>query len=62
MLVKNIISWIFLFASCALLAIGRVYDERLEFFGVNGGLFITVVYLFSVFLMLFSIKSRIPVN
>ena len=56
MLVKNIISWIFLFASCALLAIGRVYDERLEFFGVNGGLFITVVYLFSVVLMLFSIK------
>ena len=59
MSVKKIVSWIFLFSSCALLAIGRVYDERLEFFGVNGGLFLTVIYLFSILVMLFSIKKII---
>ena len=59
MSVKKIISWIFLFSSCALLAIGRVYDERLEFFGVNGGFFLTVIYLSSILVMLFSIKKII---
>ena len=56
---KTIISWIFLFLSCALLAIGRVYDERLEIAEINLGIFLSVFYLVSVIFMLFSIKKTI---
>ena len=56
---KTIISWIFLFLSCALLAIGRVYDERLEIAEINLGIFLSVIYLVSVIFMLFSIKKTI---
>jgi len=57
MLVKTFISWVFLFSSCALLAIGRVYDERLEIFDINIGVVLSIIYLLSVVLMLFSIKK-----
>ena len=56
---KTINSWIFLFLSCALLAIGRVYDERLEIAEINLGIFLSVIYLVSVIFMLFSIKKTI---
>ncbi|MBC8398526.1 MAG: O-antigen ligase family protein [Flavobacteriales bacterium] len=56
---KTINSWIFLFFSCALLAIGRVYDERLEIADINLGIFLSVIYLVSVIFMLFSIKKTI---
>ena len=56
---KTINSWIFLFFSCALLAIGRVYDERLEIAEINLGIFLSVIYLVSVIFMLFSIKKTI---
>jgi O-antigen ligase len=56
---KTINSWIFLFFSCALLAIGRVYDERLEIAEINLGIFLSVIYLGSVIFMLFSIKKTI---
>ena len=56
---KTIYSWIFLFLSCALLAIGRVYDERLEIAEINLGIFLSVIYLVSVIFMLFSIKKTI---
>ena len=59
MKVKTINSWIFLFLSCALLAIGRVYDERLEIAEINLGIFLSVIYLVSVIFMLFSIKKTI---
>ena len=48
-----------MFSSCAVLAIGRVYDERLEFFGVNVGVVFSVIYFLSVILLLFSIKTVI---
>ena len=57
MLVKAFISWVFLFSSCALLAIGRIYDERLAVFDINIGVIFSIIYLSSVVLMLFSIKK-----
>ena len=56
---KTINSWIFLFLSCALLAIGRVYDERLEIAEINLGIFLSIIYLVSIIFMLFSIKKTI---
>ena len=55
--IKIINSWIFLLASCALLAIGRIYDERLEILGLNFGIFVSVIYIVSVIFMLFSIRK-----
>ena len=57
MTVKKLISWIFLFLSCAILAIGRVYDERLELYNINFGVFLSFFYLLVVVFMLFSIKK-----
>tara|TARA_B100000767_G_scaffold108233_1_gene103744 strand:+ start:1480 stop:2688 length:1209 start_codon:yes stop_codon:yes gene_type:complete len=51
--------WIFILSSCALLAIGRVYDERLEIANINLGVFLSIIYLTSVIFMLFSIKKTI---
>ncbi len=59
MLVEKYSSWIFILSSCSLLAIGRVYDERLEIFGVNIGVILCVIYFISVIFMLFSIKKTI---
>lgn len=59
MKIKDLFIWIFMFSSCALLAIGRIYDERLEFFGVNIGVVLSVIYFLSVILLLFSIKTVI---
>tara|TARA_B100001250_G_scaffold204660_1_gene175653 strand:+ start:12324 stop:13529 length:1206 start_codon:yes stop_codon:yes gene_type:complete len=59
MKIKDLFIWIFMFSSCALLAIGRLYDERLEFFGVNIGVVLSVIYFLSVILLLFSIKTVI---
>lgn len=56
---KTLNLWIFILSSCALLAIGRVYDERLEIADINLGVFLSVIYLASVIFMLFSIKKTI---
>jgi O-antigen ligase len=56
---KTLNLWIFILSSCALLAIGRVYDERLEIADINLGAFLSVIYLASVIFMLFSIKKTI---
>lgn len=44
-----------------MLAIGRVYDERLEILDINFGIPISLIYLISVFIMLLSIK-RIKIS
>jgi O-antigen ligase len=59
MKIKDLFIWVFMLSSCALLAIGRVYDERLEIAGINIGVFLSVIYLISVVFMLFSIKKII---
>ena len=53
---KNIFSWIYILLACAMLAIGRVYDERLEFFGINLSIIFSVSFLLLSIPLLFSIK------
>ena len=50
-------SWVFMFSACALLAIGRIYDERLSILDVNFSVIISAIYLFAVLTILFSIIS-----
>jgi O-antigen ligase len=50
-------SWVFMFSACALLAIGRIYDERLSILDVNLSVIISTIYLFAVLIILFSITS-----
>ena len=59
MLAEKYSSWIFILSSCSLLAIGRVYDERLEIFDLNVGVILSVIYFISVLFVLFSIKKTI---
>lgn len=54
---KSIFSWLFILCACALLAIGRVYEERLIIGNINLALLISVVYLILVGFLLFSIKK-----
>ena len=56
MKIKNIFSWIYILLACAMLAIGRVYDERLEFFGINLSIIFSVSFLLLSIPLLFSIK------
>lgn len=54
---NNLFLWSYTLLLSAMLAIGRIYDERLEVFGINLSLIISVTYiLFSIF-FLFSIKD-----
>ena len=52
---KPIFYWMFMLSACALLAIGRVYDERLVIANVNLVVVVSIIYLFLVVFMLFSI-------
>jgi len=54
---RNIFSWLFIFAACALLAIGRVYEERLIIANINLALIISFFYIVLVTFLLFSIKK-----
>ena len=56
MKVKNIFSWIYILLACAMLAIGRVYDERLDFFGINLSIILSVSFLLLSIPLLLSIK------
>ena len=55
--IKNIFSWIFLFSASAMLAIGRVYDERLDLLGIKFSIILSVVYVMSSCILLLSIKK-----
>jgi len=50
-------SWLFMLSACALLAVGRVYDERLVIAGINLVVLVSVVYLLSVLVLFCSIKK-----
>jgi len=52
-------SWVFMFSACALLAIGRVYDDRLVIAGINLVVIVSVVYLISVLILFSSIKNTV---
>tara|TARA_B110000211_G_scaffold71759_1_gene83187 strand:- start:1823 stop:3010 length:1188 start_codon:yes stop_codon:yes gene_type:complete len=53
---KNSFSWIYILLACAMLAIGRLYDERLEFFGINLSIILSVSFLLLSIPLLLSIK------
>ena len=57
MRVKDIFSWIFLFSACAMLAIGRIYDERLDFLEIRSSLILSLVYIVSSCILITSIKN-----
>ena len=59
MKVNNFFSWLFLLSACALLAIGRVYDERLTIYSVNLVSILSLFYIIGLAFMLFSVKSII---
>ena len=54
---RSILSWVFTLSACAILAIGRIYDERLSILDVNFSVIISVFYLFSASAILFTISS-----
>ena len=62
MLGKTFFSWLFIFSSCALLAIGRVYDERLQIMGINIAVCVSAVYLILVLILLSSLKNILLSN
>lgn len=47
---------IFILLACGMLAIGRLYDERLEFFEINVSLFMSIAFFLFSIPLLFSIK------
>jgi len=57
MKVNNLFNWVFLLSACALLAIGRVYDERFTIYSVNLVIVLSLVYISALAFILFSVKS-----
>ena len=49
---KSIFSWVFMLSACALLAIGRVYDERLVIANINLVVLVSIIYFVSVVFIL----------
>ena len=54
---NNFLSFFFVFSSAAVIAIGRLYDERLSLFGINISVIISFVFLFTSVLYISSIKN-----
>jgi len=59
MKIKNIFSWVYILILCAMIAIGKMYDDRLEFLGINLALIISIIYLILSFLLMISIKKLV---
>ena len=57
MQVKSIFSWTLLLCIGAIMAVGRLYDERIEIFDINVSIFLSVPYIILVVLMINSIKK-----
>jgi len=53
---KNIFSWLYILLACAMLAIGRLFDERVEFFGINLSIILSATFLLLSVPLLLSIK------
>ena len=54
---NKILYWSFIISACGLLAVGRLYDERLSFFGINLVLILTTFYFFSCSYLIFSTRN-----
>jgi len=61
MKINSILSFIFVLAASAEIAIGRIYDERLSFFGFNLSILISVVFFISS-ILIFSTFKKITLN
>ena len=57
MLLRDVYSWLLIFMTSVMIAIGKVYDERLEIAGVNFSIILSVFYVILFFPMLFSIRA-----
>jgi O-antigen ligase len=57
MKIRDTLSWSYVFLASSMLAIGRVYDERLEVLGFNISLFLSISYLALTLFILISIKK-----
>lgn len=57
MKIKNIFSFLYILLCCAMLAIGRVFDVRLDVFGINLSVVISTAYFIMSFLLLITIKD-----
>ena len=57
MKIKYIYTWIFALLASAVIAIGRIYDERLEFISINFSIALSVFYILFSIPLLLSIKS-----
>ena len=53
----NLLSFLFLASAAAVIAIGRLYDERLSVFGINISIVISFFFIFSSILYIASIKK-----
>jgi O-antigen ligase len=49
--------WLFMFSACAMIAIGRVFDDRLVLFGINIALIISIIFFLSSALLIVSLKK-----
>ena len=54
---NNLLSFFFVFSAAAVIAIGRLYDERLSLFGINISVVISFIFLFTSVLYISSIKN-----
>ena len=54
---RNILMSIFVLLSGAMIAVGRFYDERLEIFGVNITVFLSLLFVITVISVFVLIKS-----
>ena len=59
MLNNTFFSWLFMFSACALLAIGRVYDDRLVIMGINLVVCVSVLYFISVLILFSTFKNLV---
>ena len=57
MKIKDFLSLAYLLSACAMLSIGRIYDERLDFFDIRFSLLLTIIYFISTIVFLFSIRK-----
>ena len=57
MKIKDFLSLAYLLSACAMLSIGRIYDERLDFFDIRFSLLLTIIYFISTLVFLFSIRK-----
>ena len=57
MKIRDIFSWSYILLACSMLAIGRVYDERLEVLGFNFSLLLTSLFVLLSILIIFSSKT-----